>query len=77
MRSGASPLTGAHRLHARQAVEAVLAPAYDPKPPFVQALSCKRGRHNSLARGLFDYLVGAKQNRWGYRKAKRLGGLKV
>ena len=28
-------------------------------------------------RGLFDNLVGAKQDRWGYRKAKRLGGLKV
>src|SRR6516165_3130006 len=28
-------------------------------------------------RGLFDHLVGANQNRWGYRKAKRLGGLEV
>src|SRR5262252_9215322 len=28
--------------------------ACGPKPPFVQALSCKRGCHNSLARGLFD-----------------------
>jgi len=44
---------------------------------FVEALSCKRGRHNSLARGLFDHLVGANQDRWGHRKAKRLGGLEV
>ena len=51
--------------------------ASDPNRPFAQALSCKPGRHNSLARGLFDHLVGAKQNRRGYRKAKRPGGLEV
>ena len=26
---------------------------------------------------LFDHLVGAQPNRWGYRKAERLGGLEV
>jgi hypothetical protein len=25
----------------------------------------------------FDHLVGAQQDRWGYRKAERLGGLEV
>jgi glyoxylase-like metal-dependent hydrolase (beta-lactamase superfamily II) len=30
-----------------------------------------------LPRGLFDHLVGAKQDRWRYRKAERLGGLEV
>jgi hypothetical protein len=34
-------------------------------------------RRKPWARDLFDHLVGAKQNRWGYRKAKRLGGLEV
>ena len=29
------------------------------------------------SRGLFDDLVGAQQNRWGYGKAERLGGLEV
>src|SRR6516162_11049068 len=28
-------------------------------------------------KALFDHLVGAQQNRWGYRKAERLGGLEV
>src|SRR5215475_1891904 len=28
-------------------------------------------------RPLLDHFVGAQQNRWGYRKAKRLGGLDV
>src|SRR6516162_1288989 len=28
-------------------------------------------------RSLFDHLVGAKQDRWGYGKTKRLGGLEV
>ena len=28
-------------------------------------------------RSLFDHLVGAKQDRWAYRKAKRHGGLEV
>src|SRR5262249_43180524 len=31
-------------------------------------------RHNQQ---LFDDLGGAQQNRWGYRKAERLGGLEV
>ena len=31
-------------------------------------------RHNQQ---LFDLLVGAQQNRWGYRKTERLGGLEV
>ena len=31
-------------------------------------------RHNQQ---LFDHLGGAQQNRWGYGKAKRLGGLEV
>ena len=31
-------------------------------------------RHN---RQLFDLLVGAQQDRWGYGKAERLGGLEV
>ena len=31
IRSRVSPLTGAHPSHPRQAVEAVLAPAYDPE----------------------------------------------
>src|SRR5215468_3527576 len=31
-------------------------------------------RHNQH---LFDHLGGAQQNRWGYGKAKRLGGLEV
>ena len=31
-------------------------------------------RHN---RHLFDHLVGAQRDRWGYGKAKRLGGLEV
>jgi hypothetical protein len=26
---------------------------------------------------LFDHLVGAQHDRWGYGKAKRLGGLEV
>ena len=51
--------------------------AIDPNRPFAHALSCKPGRHNSLARGLFDHLGGAQQYRWGYGKAKRLGGLEV
>jgi hypothetical protein len=29
-------------------------------------------RHNQR---LFDDLIGAQQNRWGYRKTERLGGL--
>src|SRR6516162_3642694 len=31
-------------------------------------------RHNQQ---LFDLLVGAQQNRWGYGKTQRLGGLEV
>jgi hypothetical protein len=31
-------------------------------------------RHNQR---LFDLFIGAQQNRWGYGKAKRLGGLQV
>jgi hypothetical protein len=37
-------------------------------------VSCSGGR--SLA-GLFDHLVGAKQDRWGHRKTQRLGGHEV
>jgi hypothetical protein len=29
------------------------------------------------ARPLLDHLGGARPNRWGYRKAERLGGLEV
>ena len=29
------------------------------------------------APALFDHLVGAQQNRWGYRKPERRGGLAV
>ena len=31
-------------------------------------------RHNAA---LWDHLVGKDRNRWGYRKAERLGGLEV
>ena len=32
---------------------------------------------NRYNRQLFDHLGGAQQNRWGYRKAERLGDLEV
>ena len=48
IRSRASPLTGAHRPHARWAVEAVLAPAYDPLPTFAWVTSCKHQNRNPL-----------------------------
>ena len=31
----------------------------------------------AINRQLFDLLVGAQQNRWGYRKVERRGGLAV
>jgi len=36
----------------------------------------RSGRRRRPA-ALFNHLVGAQQNRWGYRKAERLGGLEV
>jgi hypothetical protein len=33
--------------------------------------------HKPNNRQLFDDLVGAQQNRWGYGKTERLGGLEV
>ena len=41
IRSSASPLTGVHRPRRGLTVEAVLAPAYDPKRLFAQRMTCK------------------------------------
>jgi hypothetical protein len=42
------------------------------------SLAAFENLHNSgHNRNLFDDLVGAQQNRWGYGKAERLGGLTV
>jgi len=60
-----------------RAAEVVATAAYDSKPPFVQAVSCKAGRHNSLVGGLFDHLVGDRQNPRGNGQAERLGSLQV
>jgi Helix-turn-helix len=48
-----------------------LAAVFDPLRPSSANLFCTA---NVL---LFDHLVGAQQNRWGYGKAERLGGLEV
>jgi hypothetical protein len=45
----ASPLTEVHRPRARQAVDVVGAPAYDPNRSFALAPSCKCQSHNFMA----------------------------
>jgi hypothetical protein len=36
-----------------------------------------RATRDELAPALFDHLIGAQQNQWGYGKAERLAGLEV
>src|SRR6516165_1082901 len=43
----------------------------------VEAYRPARRSCRATARSLFDHLIGAQHDRWGYGKAKRLGGLAV
>ena len=46
--------------------------------PGPKKLSARSGlMHRNKNRSLFDDLVSAQPDRWGYRKAERLGGLEV
>ena len=63
------------RIEARQAVGHVRYPRIATGFCAVQQLEVSANNcHNQR---LFDDLVGAHQNRWGYRNAERLGGLQV
>jgi len=46
--------------HTGRAADVVVTAAYDPKPPFVQASSCKRRGHNSLALAAYSITSSAR-----------------